>query len=107
MGDDYFFDLKIMFDERERVAKARLEEVLKVVPDRPSPGTAGEEGSFVVVKGQEVVPSTFVGHDVHIKAIRPTATVGTVMPTSVLPFVRDIRHRLLGVVKASLLLSMH
>lgn len=56
-------DSKAMFDEKERVAKARLEKAQNVMPDNPSQETAGKEVSIVVVEGQLVVRSTVVGQE--------------------------------------------
>lgn len=75
-------DVKLMFDEKERVGNARLDEALNVVPDRSSQETTGEEVSLVVFKGEEVVRSTVVakekegkGHPIDIRRGQGDANV--------------------------------
>lgn len=55
------FDIELIFDEKERLTKARLEEVLIVVLENSCQRTAREEYSPAGFEGQEIVRSTVVG----------------------------------------------
>lgn len=75
-------DVKITFDENERLAKARLEKALNVVPDKPSQVTAGENVSPVVVDDKEILCSTVVvegeeakGHTINSRSLQSNRDV--------------------------------
>lgn len=55
------FDVKTVFDERQRETKARMKKSLDVPLEKPSQRTALDEISTVVFNGQEVLRSTVVG----------------------------------------------
>lgn len=93
------FHVKEMFNKKETVPKARLEEALNVLTDYPSQGPAGEEVSPVLVMGERQQGILCWIRRKRENFTRFTVTVDKVMPTSVLPFVRVIWHRLLGVMK--------
>lgn len=57
------FGIKGVFDEKERMTKARLEKALSAVSDKPSERTIEEENIFVVVESREVVRGAVVGHE--------------------------------------------
>lgn len=90
------FDVKTIFGEKKKVAKIRLERVHNAVPGKPFEVVVGEEVRPVVVDGEEVVRRTAVVQAKDEKGQKLIAIVGNVMLTCVLPFVKVIRHGLLG-----------
>lgn len=80
----------MMFDDKERVDKARFEKALNAVLDKSSLAVSGKDGSSAVGEGQEVVQSTVSGEGEDEKATKSVSTLSRVMPSCALLFVSVI-----------------